>query len=100
MGSFISTSKNVMSPRRELVFYLCSGLALLILLNFLSQRVFPPPDDAQQTLAALRRDADAVEAITIGASVNRAIDFETLDLHGRHAWLPRSDIYEAIAIAS
>lgn len=55
-------------------------------------------DPYQCRMERLWEEAGAIEAVTIGYSLNAAIDFDALGMNGYHLWRPGGDIYEAEAI--
>lgn len=61
----------------------------------LSERVAPVYPAARAHIDAMMRQAQHIEAITVGHSHNRAIDFEALGLAGWPLWVPGADISEA-----
>lgn len=60
-----------------------------------SERVAPVYPEGRARLALLEAHGAAVEAVALGNSHNRAIDFEALGVEGFHLWLQGSDLMES-----
>lgn len=94
MNSYTSGFRRPAGCRRECFLFAASGAAILLILNLVAARINPMVLSG----ADLPIDSPGVEAVTIGSSVNRAIDFGVLGLDGREAWLGGSDLYEAASL--
>jgi hypothetical protein len=60
-----------------------------------SEAADPVYPQLRARLELLRERSAALEAVSVGNSHNRAIDFEALGMHGVHLWRPGHDVFEA-----
>jgi hypothetical protein len=77
------------------VLFVVGGVLLLSAAYLVSEWVDPVYPEMKAKVALLRERRLEVEAVTVGNSHNRAIDFEALGVPGVHMWNPGQDIFEA-----
>lgn len=71
------------------------GLGLLLLAGlYVLGRQFPPYEKHHVRVSYLMAHRDSVEALTVGHSQSRAIDFDAMGVRGYHLWRPSSDLFE------
>lgn len=74
--------------------FLTGCVLVLLLLAALSDWRAPVFATDRQRVTQLMANASSIEAINVGPSHNRAIDYETLGVVGHHAWFAGSDMKE------
>lgn len=82
----------------KIVGFLGTGIIITASLSYISNCYDPVFPLAKLRMKLLLQKADSIEAITVGHSYNRALDFRELGLNGYHLWQGGSDMFETYYI--
>jgi hypothetical protein len=64
-----------------------------------SERLDPVYPELRARMAHFRQHAPAIDAVSVGNSHSRAIDFDALGVRGTHLWMGGQDVFEAAYLA-
>lgn len=92
-----AVSKTVMLKRLILngSAFVALGMILATVIYQYSESVSPIHPIAKERSNFFPKKQQQIEAVTVGSSHSRAIDFETLGMNGFHLWNPGGDMLEA-----
>jgi len=81
-------------PLAQTIVFVLAGLLIAAALFWVSDTLSPVYSADKRRLKKLRQYANEIEAINVGNSHNRAVDYEAMELRGFHLWKPGSDMFE------
>jgi hypothetical protein len=79
--------------------FIALGILLIVALNVLSLRIHPEGRETDLMIHAAMSRMDDAEAVVVGGSAARGIDFPSMGLRGEQLWTHGQDAFEAVAIS-